>query len=269
QQPTDKVGELDESVKTVTKQSFRGPTQATEKAEGETNDKVSKQAGTATNAEQNATPSETAAQDDENVDDSFHTATGSPHGSDNEQKQTQENACGSKPTGDMITRVEATASATSSPIYARVQSPKDSQTETTAKTPKKAPVPQLPRVRVSEPTTLQLKSSDDKKETDDERRASGSTIPLLTPAFQTAPTTPAMTSDALTTDEQEEPSTAEPTDQGAGFAASADQLDDRAKSGQKLKKPEKSKGPSQTPSLSVFAKPQRTQGKSKKSTKKT
>ncbi|KAI6885504.1 hypothetical protein KC360_g3617 [Hortaea werneckii] len=269
QQPADKVGELDESVKTVTKQSFRGPTQATEKAEGETNDKLSKQAGTSTNAEQNANPSETAAQDDENVDDSFHTATGSPHGSENEQKQAQGNAYGSKPTGDMITRVDATASATSSPVSARIQSPKDAQTEMMAKTPKKAPVPQLPRVRVSEPTTLQLKSSDDKKETSDQRRASGSTVPPLTPAFQTAPTTPAMVSDALTTGEQEEPSTAEPADQGAEFVASADHLDDRAKSKQKLKKPEKSKGPSQTPSFSVFAKPQRTQGKSKKSTKKT
>ncbi|KAI6827067.1 hypothetical protein KC342_g10189 [Hortaea werneckii] len=269
QQPADRVGELDESVKTVTKQSFRGPTQATEKAEGETNDKVNGQAGITTYSEQNAAPSKTAAQDDENVDDSFHTATGSPHGSDNEQKQAQGKACGSKPTDDMNTRVDATASATSSPISARIQSPKDAQIEMTAKTSKKAPVPQIPRVRVSEPTTLQLESNDNKKETSDQRRASGSTITPLTPAFQTAPTTPAMASDALTTGEREEPSTAEPADQGAEFAGSADHLDDRAKSGQNLKKPEKSKGPSQTPSLSVFAKPQRTQGKSKKSTKKT
>ncbi|KAI6849862.1 hypothetical protein KC327_g1288 [Hortaea werneckii] len=268
QQPADKVGELDESVKTVAEQSFRNPKKAAEKAEGETNDEINKQASITTNAEQNDTPSKTAGQDDEIVDDSFHTATGSPHGPDNEQKQTQGNACDSKPTGDMTTRVDATASATSSPISARVQSPKDAQTDMTAKTPKKAPVPQLPRVRVSEPITLPLQTSDDKKETSDQRTASGSTIPPLTPAFQTAPTTPAMVPDALTTGEHEEPSSAETADQGADDAASTDRIDDRAKSEQKLKKPEKPKGPSQTPSLSVFAKPQRTQGKSKKPNKK-
>ncbi|KAI7654394.1 hypothetical protein KC319_g10269 [Hortaea werneckii] len=268
QQPTDGVGELDESAKNVAEQSFRGPTKATQKAEGETNDEVNRQASTTTSAEQNDTPSKTAGQDDENVDDSFHTATGSPHGSDSEQKQTQGNAGDSKRTGDMTMRVDATVSATSSPISARVQSPKDAQTDMTAKTPKKAPVPQLPRVRVSEPTTLQLKSNDDKKETSDQRTASGSTIPPLTPAFQTAPTTPAMVSDAFGAEEQDEPSTAESADQGANVAASVDHLDIRAKSEQKLKKPEKPKGPSQTPSLSVFAKPQRTQGKSKKPNKK-
>ncbi|KAI7623418.1 hypothetical protein KC346_g2749 [Hortaea werneckii] len=274
QQPADGVGELDESVKNVAEQSFRGPTKATQKAEGATNDKVNRQASITTNAEQNDTPSKTAGQDDENVDDSFHTATGSPHGSDNEQKQTQGNACDSKPSGDMTTRVDATASATSSPISARiqspkdVQSPKDAQTDMMAKTPKKAPVPQLPRVRVSEPTTLQLKSNDDKQETNDQRTASGSTVPPLTPAFQTAPTTPAYVSDALGAEEQDEPSTAESADHGADVAASVDHLDDRAKSEQKVKKPEKPKGPSQTPSLSVFAKPQRTQGKSKKPNKK-
>ncbi|KAI7139563.1 hypothetical protein KC324_g16344, partial [Hortaea werneckii] len=271
QQPADEGGELNESVENVQKQSFRGPKKATEKAEGETYSKLSKTRSVTANAEQNAIPSETAAHDDENVDDSFHTATGSPHGSDSEQKQTQGNTCGSKPTGDTIARADAVASANSSPISACVQSPRDTSDEPTTKTPKKAPVPHLPTVRVSEPSTLQKKSNDDKKETNDTRTASGSTIPPLTPAFQTAPTTPAMVSDALSAEEHEEPSTAEPAepaDQEADVAASADHLDDRAKSEQKLKKPEKPKGPSQTPSLSVFAKPQRTQGKSKKSTKK-
>ncbi|KAI7020005.1 hypothetical protein KC355_g2883 [Hortaea werneckii] len=268
EQPADEVGELNESVETVQKQSFRGPTKATEKAEGETYSNVNKTRSVTASAEQNATPSETAAQDDENVDDSFHTAAGSPHGSASEQKQTQGNTCGSKPTGDTIARADAVASATSSPISARIQSPKDASAETTNKTPKKAPVPHLPRVRVSEPTTLQPKSNDDRKETSDQRTASGSTIVPPTPAFQTAPTTPAMVSDALSTEEHKESSSAAPADQGADVTASADHLDDRTKLEQKLKKPEKSKGPSQTPSLSVFAKPQRTQGKPKKSTKK-
>ncbi|KAI6816467.1 hypothetical protein KC365_g13176 [Hortaea werneckii] len=268
QQPADEVGGLNENVETVQKQSFRGPTKATEKAEGETYSKLSKTGSVAANAEQNTTKSETATQDDENVDDSFHTATGSPNGSDGKQKQTQGSTCGSESTGDPIARADAPASATSSPISARVQSPKDAPAETTTKTPKKAPVPHLPRVRVSEPTTLQLKSNDDKKETSDQRTVSGSTIVPPTPAFHTAPTTPAMVSDALSTEEHKESSSAAPADQGAEVTASAEHLDDRTKSEQKLKKPEKSKGPSQTPSLSVFAKPQRTQGKSKKSTKK-
>ncbi|KAI7546178.1 hypothetical protein KC331_g5776, partial [Hortaea werneckii] len=268
QQPADEVGGLNESVETMQKQSFRGPTKATEKAEGETYGKVNKTRSFTANAEQNAIPSETAAHDDENVDNSFHTATGSPHGSDSEQKQTQGNTCGSKPTADTIAGADAVASANSSPISARVQSPRDTSAETTTKTPKKAPVPNIPRVRVSEPSTLQNKSKEDKKETIDQRTASGSTIPPLTPAFQTAPTTPAMVSDVLSTEEPEEPSTAQYAERGADIVASADHLDDQAKSEQKLKKPEKPKGPSQTPSLSVFAKPQRAQGKSKKSTKK-
>ncbi|KAK5115398.1 hypothetical protein LTR85_009858 [Meristemomyces frigidus] len=177
--------------------------------------------------------------EDDQADESFHTANGSPHGSSDGRKKEDRASEESNDTAVTAIYTPGTTGETNmsetnddKSIDKAVGSPQASpKSPASPKTAKKAPVP-LPKIKVAEPVSVVGRSDDkvDSATQSAQRSASGPGLSVPpTPAFETAPSTPAMPSSA----EKVAPIVDKP---------------------QLAKKAEKVKGPAQTESVSVFGK---------------
>lgn len=244
------------------RQSFR-TTQSKEETEGKKNHEVSVEVAGgddvhAPGVTQEVVDASPQKSEEDHADDSFHTASGSPHGS--EQGCSEENrAAESTDVAKAVGESGGVEKAAPSKRKEDLAPSKDIENETMkspspavdqAKIPRKAPVPQVPKVKIAEPASSGGKPGDDKGESSTgQRSTSGLSVPP-TPAFQTAPTTPALPS-------------AGDNEEGAPTETS-----ENTKQPQQSKKAQKPKGPEQTVSLNPFAKQRTASKQSKKSTKK-
>ena len=188
--------------------------------------------------------------DDEHVDDSFHTASGSP-GSVRPEAAGEGSVAGSttstvvqRELGDTV-EVEPNPSRTdtteveSKPVgFKEPESVLSSDEAVSPKTILKVPVPQLP----SKPkVTISMAEPDAKTEKSDQRSTSSGTLAPQTPAFVTAPNTPAAGQEAPTA----EPVLGVEAQPPAAEAKKVEKIDKVA---------EKPKGPAQTQSFSLYGK---------------
>jgi len=273
-------------------QPFLGTEKAEEKAAGEQASAVAVEMGEAVNAEDKPVTvepmkAEDSAQvspqksEDDQADDSFHTANGSPHGSDDGRKKADRGSGdtdtteSSKASTAILTPATPTSAETPSKVADKVAEPateeqqkgteQTEQTETrtesrtkpspspSTKAPKKAPVPKLAMVRIPEPSSA-ANEKGPTFATETQRSASALSVPP-TPAFQTAPSTPAQAIEA----EKDEGEKDEPEPEVAEHP--------QLQPPKKAEKVEKSKGPAQTESLSLFSKKQQPKPKKKQPVK--
>ncbi|KAK4548139.1 hypothetical protein LTR36_010008 [Oleoguttula mirabilis] len=183
--------------------------------------------------------------DDDQPDDSFHTANGSPHGSNDGRKKEGRTSEDSTATVTTVISTPANLDEVSMSAQddekskekagasgqARVEVPQASpESPASPKVGKKVPVPRLPKVKMAAPVSGDNKPGIAEHTTQRSVSGPGLSVPP-TPAFQTTPSTPAVPSPLEKTAEIGE----EPT-----------------------KKVEKVKGPAQTESLvSIYGKKQK------------
>ncbi|KAK5131730.1 hypothetical protein LTR08_000619 [Meristemomyces frigidus] len=234
-----------------------------------------------------------SSQKSDQADDSFHTANGSPPGPVDRRR---EEACSS---GESSV---STVIVVDGPMTPRATEKKGVEKNVTAKKPvkddkqilatspsptkitKKAPVPLSPKVRIKEPTKSAKSAGDGGQIAQRTISGSGLSVPL-TPAFQTAPSTPALPSDGEgdteTAKQLEQTSLIKTIEENAkiqesakieaatkaGEVATAKEAEKIAKAekiaevekvakAEKIAKAEKAKGPAQTESMSLFGKKQ-------------
>ncbi len=208
-----------------------------------------------------AVATETMSKADESlVDDSFHTASGSPDSIRYDGARIDIDTESSTPNAS---KQEISEDITSEPESAPVlepASPTLTDETISPKTVKKAAIPDLsarPKVTIS----IVEPESKDAEYQIEQRSSSGSTIVPLTPAFVTAPNTPAVDRE-VTVEEQSigiETGAASSSEQKAEKTNKPDK--DKAKQGEKdrvdnaeKEKIERSKGPAQTQSFSLYGK---------------